>query len=260
MSQEGHEGTAPNEEMLTSSVCDSVGPQHAVDDDRVPSAADIEAVRAFLTDPERWRTQTLTGVITQIVGMSVPVQVTRVRSMLTRESDRGCALTGAAFLDEALADLLRAHFVKDSASDEMLDGPLGSFSARIAMCRCLGLLSETTTRNLNLIRKIRNDFAHQVEVSFDSAPIAARCKELLTDPTRPHQGPRDRFTTNILMMAGEIHARTRGAGAPPVLPPPPDLSARGAVVQEMAADLKRVFEEICTHLGPELKAYFAQRR
>ena len=60
---------------------------------------------------------------------------------IRRESDRGLALIGAAFIDEKLADMLQAFFCKDAA--ELLYGknaPLGSFSARIETCHSLALV------------------------------------------------------------------------------------------------------------------------
>jgi len=56
---------------------------------------------------------------------------------------------------------------------------LGTFSARIDAAYCLGLLSKDENRDLHLIRKIRNDFAHKlIDMSFESQEIASRCREL----------------------------------------------------------------------------------
>src|SRR5262249_32748525 len=58
-------------------------------------------------------------------------------------------------------------------------GPLATFSARIDMAYLLGLIPDNVRRELHLIRKIRNDFAHSSEnLDFNNEAIANRCREL----------------------------------------------------------------------------------
>jgi hypothetical protein len=176
----------------------------------------VDAVRAHIDDREKWSSLTLSNILAKHLSPKTPERVSVVRSTLTVESDRGCALLGVAYIDEALGELLRANFVDDKAANELLDESraLGTLSARIIACHCLGLISPGFVRNLHLLRKIRNDFAHEVEVSFETPAIAARCRELLVDPIRPNQTPRRRFTTNIMMMMGIIHSTTRSSNRP----------------------------------------------
>ena len=65
---------------------------------------------------------------------------------LARESPRGMILVVGAYGEAAVESLLRAACVKTGAQLENLLGhqaaPLGSFSARIAACWCLGLLPQ----------------------------------------------------------------------------------------------------------------------
>jgi hypothetical protein len=71
------------------------------------------------------------------------------QASLYAESDRGCALLAAAFLDERLGDLLRAFFVDDATvADGLLDGigALATFSARIDLAFLLGLISALARR------------------------------------------------------------------------------------------------------------------
>lgn len=80
------------------------------------------------------------------------------------ESDRACVVVGAARLDTLLKRLLSSFLLPSAAaSDELLDGdsPLGTFSARIHACHRLGLIDAEFARALNLIRRIRNEFAHE---------------------------------------------------------------------------------------------------
>jgi DNA-binding MltR family transcriptional regulator len=85
------------------------------------------------------------------------------RTTLNPETDRGCALMAAAYLDERLGEFMKGYFVDDSkVADDLLEQsrPLGTFSSRIDMAYALGLISEEEHRGLHPIRRIRNDFGH----------------------------------------------------------------------------------------------------
>jgi hypothetical protein len=99
------------------------------------------------------------------------------------ESDRACVILGAAALDEELRTLLRAFFVPSpTESDSLLDGanaPLGSFSSRIDAAHRLGLISARFARDLHVIRRIRNAFAHDISnCRFDNQAVGDRVAEL----------------------------------------------------------------------------------
>ena len=91
--------------------------------------------------------------------------VFRLQAELKGESPRGIVLVSAAMLEEALRELLVAFLVPNaSASDTLFDGPMapfGSFSAKIDAAYRLGLVSDKFCRDLHVIRRIRNDVAHQ---------------------------------------------------------------------------------------------------
>jgi DNA-binding MltR family transcriptional regulator len=82
------------------------------------------------------------------------------------ESDRGCVLVTAAFLDEALEALLRARMSSEKGAAEAIgqlfraDGALGSFSAKIELSRALGVIGDSERSDLTKIRKLRNLMAH----------------------------------------------------------------------------------------------------
>jgi hypothetical protein len=69
-----------------------------------------------------------------------------------------------------------------SSADDLFDGanaPLGTFSSRIEMSYRIGLISVKFTRDLHLVRKIRNDFAHNIHgCSFEDVKVRARVTEL----------------------------------------------------------------------------------
>ena len=81
-----------------------------------------------------------------------------------QEGDRACAILGVAKLDSLLFQILtRALRTNPSKSDGLLEGngPLSTFSSRIDMAHRLGILGADLTRALHLLRRIRNDFAHE---------------------------------------------------------------------------------------------------
>jgi DNA-binding MltR family transcriptional regulator len=95
---------------------------------------------------------------------------------LEKETDRGAALTAAAYLDAALEMLLRSCFVADRArADKLLSdpyAPLASLASRIDMAYCLGHIGPIYYETMNAIRDIRNAFAHHRQaLSFDHPEI-----------------------------------------------------------------------------------------
>jgi hypothetical protein len=58
------------------------------------------------------------------------------------------------------------------------DGPMGTFASRIAVAYALGIFGPQTRHDLDLIRHLRNQFAHcRNPLSFDM-PAAADCSHL----------------------------------------------------------------------------------
>jgi mannitol operon repressor len=98
-----------------------------------------------------------------------------------KETERGAALAAAAFIDDLLQRILMAFLIAKEPAEKLLTGfnaPLSSLSARIAAVRALGLLSEIECRECELIRKVRNEFAHRVKMSFDDKKIGGLCSSL----------------------------------------------------------------------------------
>ena len=118
-----------------------------------------------------------------------------------KETERGAALAAAAFIDDLLQRILMAFLVNKSSAEKLLSGfnaPLSSFSARIAAVRALGLLSEVECQECDLVRKVRNEFAHQVKMSFDDKKIEGLCSSM-TYRAKPYEdvtvSTRGAFTT-----------------------------------------------------------------
>lgn len=140
------------------------------------------------------------------------------RQALSKESDRGCALYAAAYLDRALSDLLYMSLVENkNIQQDLFDGtaPLASFSSRITLAYYLGKLSPSIRRDLNLIRKIRNDFAHTADsLTFETKKIANRCKHLQYSYHEADHHPRDHFTAAVCGILATIEAASLLSIAP----------------------------------------------
>ena len=106
-----------------------------------------------------------------------------IQTAFSRETDRAAAIVAAAMLDDGLATLLGAFLVEPrKAGESIVDGeqaPLGTFSARINAAHQMGLISPYFARDLHLIRKIRNHFAHSADhLTFETPEVRDRVAEL----------------------------------------------------------------------------------
>ena len=114
--------------------------------------------------------------------LSTAIDLAAFTQELQQESDRGLPLVAAALIDELLAGSLRNFFVQDRSGEKLLDGataPLGTLSARLQLCHALGLVDDYEKSEIELIRKIRNRFAHARHgLSFDDASINGLCTGL----------------------------------------------------------------------------------
>lgn len=137
------------------------------------------------------------------------------RDALMRESDRGCALFAAAYIDKALGKLLKSHLVQGSKVDEELftgQAPLGSFSSRIKLAYYLGRISAAERKDLDTIRQIRNDFAHNAAaLTFSDQSIANRCGNLTHTWREVDASPRQKYTAGVSGLMINISHATRTA-------------------------------------------------
>jgi hypothetical protein len=137
--------------------------------------------------------------------------IQKFRESLTPETDRGCALMAAAFLDERLMDLLKANLVNDDRmSQKVFDssGPLGSFSSRIDMAYLMGLIPKNALRDLHLLRKIRNNFAHVSDkLTFETPEISDRCGLLFFIGEPCDRPPRAQFVGAMMSIVGLIEGQ-----------------------------------------------------
>jgi hypothetical protein len=92
----------------------------------------------------------------------------RAAATLVKESDRGCAILGAGLLADGLEQLILAfcrQAPKDvrSAVAPLFRGyaPLATLSARTQVAFALGILPRDLRDKIEIVRKLRNEFAHE---------------------------------------------------------------------------------------------------
>lgn len=137
------------------------------------------------------------------------------------ETDRGAALVGAALLDSRLERLLLSHMLPGKIADDLVKGgnaPLGSFSARINATFAFGLITTKERQDLNLIRGIRNEFAHSEHgLTFADQKIVGLCSSLISRrPPDMISGPvgyppRQRFNDAVIFTAMQLWYRPEHA-------------------------------------------------
>lgn len=123
------------------------------------------------------------------------------------ESDRAAAILAASFLEDFLTGFLRKFMVDDSqATKNMLQGfgPLATFSARRECAYVFGYIDDSLRKDLKVIAKVRNEFAHNYDRnSFSDSPIANLCANLSTATCS--QAPRSQYLMAISMTVGRLH-------------------------------------------------------
>jgi len=104
---------------------------------------------------------------------------------LLKDYQRSLAIISLCRLDDAIERLLRASMIDDGTANELLGGPLQSIKHKIDLAYALGLIPEIVKKDLTLINKIRNTFAHHEEAtSFAVSRIRVHCRDLSTAGTR----------------------------------------------------------------------------
>jgi hypothetical protein len=152
----------------------------------------------------------------------IPDEFVPFAQELHAESDRGMALSGTAYLDDRLGKLIEAYLTPDTGAAKLIwDGtaPLATFSARIAMGHALGLITDKERNELNMLRKVRNLFAHDFKVRMDDAVVIGTMGNFkeLTDvvwsglatllDVKFAETPRDRFFHAVMRLAHQLDVR-----------------------------------------------------
>ena len=135
------------------------------------------------------------------------------------ESDRAAAVLAVAYLEAQLENVFRGFLVDSKEVDELFgpDAPLGTFSSRRRMAYALGMLTPIQHRDLELLGRIRNKFAHRLHgLSFRSNEVFQLCDQLRTpklfEATHFQPDVRGMFVTAVALIAMELNALASRVG------------------------------------------------
>jgi hypothetical protein len=120
----------------------------------------------------------------------VPANLEAVLAELETETDRAVAIVGASLIEHYLENALQFRLrpidndsAKGKEERDRLYGVNGIFSgisAKIVGAYAMQMIGPTTRRDLEIINKVRNQFAHDMNpVTFDTDSIRARCNEIV---------------------------------------------------------------------------------
>lgn len=127
------------------------------------------------------------------------------------ESDRAAVILGASKIETLLGYILDKHLLPStSGTDDLLEGdsPLATFSARIKICHRLGLIDDHFAKLLNIFRKLRNGFAHEVTHSKLSSSAARDRVVAMADPFMKSEF----FQTLVQKVADQMGRETADPG------------------------------------------------
>ena len=109
--------------------------------------------------------------------------------------ERAISIIGGTFIEMALEHLLKAFLPENEKDVDKLfefNQPLGNFSNKINMAFCLGLIDRVVKKDLDMVRKVRNKFAHDLYTSFNDSQIKSWCNKIrfheITLMTKPPTG------------------------------------------------------------------------
>jgi mannitol operon repressor len=126
-------------------------------------------------------------------------QVSAILLELNKQTDRGAAIIAAAVIEEILEIVIlkRVRPLSNSRYESLFSGPnavTGTLSAKIAMGFALSLYNEAGFKQLDMIREVRNKFAHRIEaITFEHPEILEIYKRYPATEAQLKAAPRDRF-------------------------------------------------------------------
>jgi hypothetical protein len=154
-----------------------------------------------------------------------PIDNTKIFKEMKGRNDRAVILVAAALLENDLEECIASRFREPKTDPEKNAlfgdrGILHTFSEKIWAAYFLKLIGPVTRHNLDMIRLIRNEAAHNMNpISFRRTPaIANRCRELQTLPKEmDFLTMRTRFMFFAHTLSGALRLRMLEVSSP--LPP-----------------------------------------
>jgi DNA-binding MltR family transcriptional regulator len=131
-------------------------------------------------------------------------------SEMFAQSDRASAVVAAAVLDQLLERCLIQFLRHDKRGKDWLFGvykPLSSLKAKTDLAHLLGVITEEERVELDIVRQVRNDFAHKFDtLTFKDAKVQQLCGRLkaldnVGIPPNMKFSPLDSFRFSVTTLA-----------------------------------------------------------
>lgn len=133
--------------------------------------------------------------------------VYNLMNSLALESERASVILAVARIDSDLEKLLQ-HVLhpKQGTADNLFDSerPLSAFSAKIALARRLGVIDGELESAIQIFRRIRNEFAHEIEASTLRSD---RNRDRLAELVKKFEGT-DLYEASLNLGIGKNHNKS----------------------------------------------------
>lgn len=138
---------------------------------------------------------------------------------LFKASDRALAVLWCATVEDNLCKfiLTKMRHLSPDDRDKMFGGygPLSTFASKISVSYAFSFIGDTTRRNLNIMRDIRNAFAHTgAALSFNTKEVSDVCRLLVRldgQPSDHSRKPRLVYQDACFELAGRMYNQVRGS-------------------------------------------------
>jgi DNA-binding MltR family transcriptional regulator len=125
---------------------------------------------------------------------------------MKRETDTGLVVVLTLWVEQELTDLLRAFFIRDPHVAPLLKGLRGKLDHKIALVYALGLFWRDQREDADLLKNIRNKFAHRVLTgTFRDRDVAELVDRLYYARSHPRRSRR----VNYIHTAHRVVLRAR---------------------------------------------------
>ncbi|MCG7368787.1 hypothetical protein MHZ90_22170 [Pantoea sp. ACRSH] len=102
-----------------------------------------------------------------------------LRTLIDRESDKGLVLTLTSLIETTIQEILSAFLVQNAASKDYVTNTYSAPIKKRTQLTCsLGLICELEMNSINTICEIRNQFAHNWNVNFDTDKVSKKMEAL----------------------------------------------------------------------------------
>ena len=165
----------------------------------------------------------------------------KVSAELSEESPRASVIVGAAWLDFKLASLIEQALHDDERVRKVFTNPFRYFGSRIDVAYRLGLISQQEKEGLEVVRDIRNEFAHEILVSFSDSKIkelVPKLEPFVHQDAKPMEDPRHWYVYAVSYLNGLLSVRVKSAREEP------NIATRLDMLRFVAKENEEVLEEI----------------